>query len=135
MTTSTNERTHFFIKIYLSHYILKRVMFVVCEKWVGDKDELLYWPKLFLAHSSISFASWIGFLNRGSLRAAKPSVCSWSSLRHPVSNWLKPSGRLVISLFTVHLLLLFFFYTGVSLDWRLGRGSICNNYTYSLKAT
>ena len=25
MTTSMNERTHFFIKIYLSHFILERV--------------------------------------------------------------------------------------------------------------
>ena len=30
--TSMNERTHFFIKIYLSHFIHERVMFVVCER-------------------------------------------------------------------------------------------------------
>ena len=30
-----NEPTHFFIKIYLSHFILERVdVSVVCEKWV-----------------------------------------------------------------------------------------------------
>ena len=30
-----NERTHFFIKIYLSHFILERVdVSVVCERWV-----------------------------------------------------------------------------------------------------
>ena len=33
LRTSMNERTHFFIKIYLSHFILKRVgIFVVCER-------------------------------------------------------------------------------------------------------
>ena len=33
--TSMNERTHFFIKIYLSHFILERVdVSVVCERWV-----------------------------------------------------------------------------------------------------
>ena len=32
-----NERTHFFIKIYLSHFILERVnVSVVCERWGGE---------------------------------------------------------------------------------------------------
>ena len=35
-----NERIHFFIKIYLSHFILERVMLVVCERWVGYGDRL-----------------------------------------------------------------------------------------------
>ena len=35
LRTSMNERTHFFIKIYLSHFILERVdVSVVCERWV-----------------------------------------------------------------------------------------------------
>ena len=38
----------------------------------GDKDGLLYWPKFFLDHSSTSFASWLGLLNRGSLRSQSP---------------------------------------------------------------
>ena len=30
-----NERTHFFIKIYLTHFILERVdVSVVCERWI-----------------------------------------------------------------------------------------------------
>ena len=37
-----------------------------------------------------------------------PSVWSWFALRHPVSNWLEPSGHLVILFSNVHLLLLFF---------------------------
>ena len=33
-----NERTHFFIKIYLSHFILERVdVSVVSERWVERK--------------------------------------------------------------------------------------------------
>ena len=54
MKTSMNERTHFFRKIYLSHFILERVaqglMLVVCERWVGDGDRLphidpkFFWP-------------------------------------------------------------------------------------------
>ena len=35
LRTSRKERTHFFIKIYLSHFILKRVdVSVMCERWV-----------------------------------------------------------------------------------------------------
>ena len=52
MTTSINERTHFFIKIYLSHFILERVakglMLVMCERWAGDGDRLQHIdPKVF----------------------------------------------------------------------------------------
>ena len=39
-----------------------------------------------LDHSSTSSSSWLGLFNHGSLRAAKPSVCNWLSLQHPVSN-------------------------------------------------
>ena len=35
LRTLMKERTHFFIKIYLSHFILERVyVFVVCKRWV-----------------------------------------------------------------------------------------------------
>ena len=35
LRTSTNERIHFFIKIYLSHFILERMdVSVLCERWV-----------------------------------------------------------------------------------------------------
>ena len=35
LRTSMNERTHFFIKIYLSHFILERIVVsVVCERWM-----------------------------------------------------------------------------------------------------
>ena len=47
--TSMNEQTHFFIKIYLTRFILQRVMFLVCERRVGDGDRLLFWPKVLLA--------------------------------------------------------------------------------------
>ena len=106
--TSMDERTHFFIKTYLSHFILKRVMFLVCERWVGDGHRLSFWPKFFLAHSSTSFSSWLGLLNRGSLRAQSPlsaagshfGIFSPTDSNHP--------GQLVILLSHAHLLLLFF---------------------------
>ena len=106
-----NEWTHFFIKIYLSHFIIERVMFVVCERWAGDRDRLLYWSKFFLEaiaallpHLGCVAQPWV-------TEGPKISVCRWSSLRHLASNWFEP-----------------LIYTGASLDWRLGRGSIYDNH-------
>ena len=44
----------------------------------------------------------------GATKGPKTSVCSWFSLRHPVSNWLEPPRHLVILFSHFHLLLLFF---------------------------
>ena len=100
--------TNTLLYINLSHFILKKGD--VCCVWEmsGDQEGLLYWPKFFLAHSSTSFASWLGSLNRGSLRAQSPQSASWFSRWHPVSKWFKPSGHLVILFFNVHLPPLFF---------------------------
>ena len=83
-------------------------MFAVCEKWVETRTDSYIDPSSSLDHSSTSFASWLGLLNRGSLKGPKPSVWSWFSLRHPVYNWLEPLGHLVISFSNGHLILLFF---------------------------
>ena len=84
------------------------MIFVVREKWVETRTDCYIDPSSSLDHSSTSFASWLGLLNRGSLKGPKPSVCSWFSLRHPVSNWLEPLGHLVILFSNAHLLPLFF---------------------------
>ena len=60
MTTSITIEYISIWKYNLSHFILERVMFVVCERWAGDRDRLLYWPKFFLTHSSTSSSSWLG---------------------------------------------------------------------------
>ena len=39
-----NERIHFFIKIYLSHFILERSMFLVCERWVETRPDCYFDP-------------------------------------------------------------------------------------------
>ena len=102
MNNFNNERIHFFIKIYLSHFILERVMFVVCDinEWRQGQTAILTQQYFFLILA--------GLLNCGSLRAQSPQSANWSSRRHPVSNWLKPSGHLLILLSNNHLLLLFF---------------------------
>ena len=94
-----NERTRFFKKISLPHFILKRVMFVVCERWAGDGDRLpqsssdpkFFWPKVLLIIAAfLSHLGWVAqpWVTEG----PKPSVCRWLSIRHLISNWLEPSG-------------------------------------------
>ena len=70
--TNFNERTDFFIEIHLSHFILKRVMFVVCEKWVVTRTDCSIDTSSSRDHRSTSSSSWLGLLNRGSLRAQSP---------------------------------------------------------------
>ena len=48
-----NERTHFFIKIYLSHFILERLMLVVCEVSWRQGQTATYWPKVLLTIAAL----------------------------------------------------------------------------------
>ena len=161
MTTSMNERTHFFIKIYFSHFILERGCFLcVRGELETGKDCYILTPSSS-DHSSTSFAFWLGCSTVGHW-GPKPSVWSWFSLRwHPISNWnwnwLKLSvapGYVIVSCppascECTHLppspnstmstsqgdipisstgctcfAVLPLIYTGASLDWRRGWGSI-----------
>ena len=72
-----NERTNtLFYKNIISH-----TLFLKGWCWVCVRDELetetdsYIDPKFFFDYSSTSFSSWLGLLNRGSLRAASPPVC------------------------------------------------------------
>ena len=56
LRTSMNERTHFFIKIYLSHFILERVdVSVVCERWVETGTDSYIDPTSSLNHSTLYY--------------------------------------------------------------------------------
>ena len=74
----------------------------------GDKDGLLFWPKFFFDHSSTSFSSWLGLLNRGSLRTQSPlsAAGSHSGILTPTDS--SRLGHLFIILSHIHLLPLFF---------------------------
>ena len=94
MTTSMNERTHFFIKIYLSHFILERAAIGLRKGWcwLCVSGELETGTDCYILtpsssdHSSTSFAFWLG-CSTGGHWGPKPSVLSWFSLRrHPISN-------------------------------------------------
>ena len=92
-----NERTHFFIKIYFSHFILERVdVSVMCERWVDTGAYYLLTQLLLLTIArcvilknqlSTSSTSWLGLLN-ASLRAiALSEAFSVSKLADiPVTN-------------------------------------------------
>ena len=102
----------------------------MCERWVGDGDRLLHIEPSSFDHSSTSFSSWLRLLNRGSLRAQSPLSAAgvhFGILSPTDSNWLEPprAPGYIIVLRTPASAVLPLIYTGASLDWRLGRGSIC----------
>ena len=121
-----NERTHFFIKIYLSHFILERVDGCVWEvSWRQGPTAILTQVLLTIA-SFLSHLGWVAqpWVTEG----PKPSVCKLvltlaSSLQLTRTVWAL--GYIIVSR-TPASAVLPLIYTGASLDWRLGRGSIYN---------
>ena len=113
-TNCNDERTHFFTKIYLSHFIFD--VSVVCERWVETGTDFYIDPSSSLGNSSTSSASWLGLLKRGSLG---PLWHSWFSLWHfCIRLTQRHRGHLPIFFFfpDVHLLpLLFRLFTQVHL--------------------
>ena len=73
----------------------------------GDKDGLLYWPKFFSQPLQQFFRILVWVAQPRVTKGPNPTVYSWFSLRHPVSNRFKPSGHLVVLSSNVHLLPLF----------------------------
>ena len=167
-----NERRHFFIKIYLSHFIRKGWCWLCVRRELETGTDCYILTPSSSDHSSTSFAFWLGCSTVGhwgpqalSLQADShagilsptDSNCNWNF------NWLKPSvapGYIIVSYPPVscgrtHLppspnsttstgqgdipisstgctcfAVLSLIYTGTSLDWRLGRGSICYSLSY-----
>ena len=84
---NNEERTRFFRKIYLSHFMWKGYERVMCERWVGDWTETAtYWPPVPLSLAALLSRSAV-LLNRGSWRP--PSAGSWFSLPRTATNWLQ----------------------------------------------
>ena len=85
-----NERTHFFIKIYLSqHFILERVevgyVWEVSWRW---GQTATYWPKVLLTIAALLlYSGWAG--QPWVTERPNPSVCRWLSIWHLVPNWLQ----------------------------------------------
>ena len=129
----TNEHTSW-LKIYLSHFILERVdVGCVWEVSWRRGRTATYWPKVLLtiaallSHPNWATQPWV-------TEGPKPSV--WISVRHHVPNWLQleptqaACGTCLYNCLTsIYFCCFSAIYTGASLDWRLGRGSIYNKKT------
>ena len=104
-----NERTNtLFYKNIISH-----TLFLKGWCWLCVRDELgtgtdYYFDPSSSNHSSTSFSSWLGLLNRGSLKAQSPLSAAGAQFGILSTTNSNHSGHLVILLFFVHLLLLFF---------------------------
>ena len=127
---NNDERTDFFRKIYLSHFMQKGCKRVVCERWVEDGIETAtYWPQVSLTIAALLPHS-AGLLNRGpkGLSVAPGYIIVW---RSPASrgrrnctdfNPFTGQGDIFDIFDRMHLFL----------DWRLGRGPICDRYTSTI---
>ena len=125
-----NEWTHFFINIYLSHFILERVdVGCVWKKSWRQGQEVLLSTIAFLPHLGLVAQPWV-------TEDQKPSVCRWFSIRHLVTNWFQLTQTLcapgyIIVLHPPASAVHPHIYAGASLDWRLSRGSIYKSYVKS----
>ena len=98
-----NKRTNTLLykNINLSHFILERVMFVVWEmSWRRGQTAILTQVLLVTIAALLPHLG-LGCSTMGHRGPQSPQSTSWFSLRHLVSNWLKPPGHLVILLFNV----------------------------------
>ena len=83
-----DEWTHFFIKIYHSHFILERVdvgcVWEVSWRW---GQSATYWPKVLTIAAIFPHSGWAAqpWVTEG----RKPSVCKVFLRWHLVPNWLE----------------------------------------------
>ena len=81
------NKTQFFRKIYLSHFIRNGCERVVCERWVRDWTNCNILTPSFFVFSSTSFLlCWL--LNRGP-EGPQSYAGSWFSLPRTATNWLQ----------------------------------------------
>ena len=127
-----NKRTNTLLyKNIIPHTLFYKGWWLLCVR-----DELEtgtdrhFAPSSSRDHSSTSSSSWQGLVNCGSQRAARPPSLqdgSHTGILSPTdSNRLDPAYIIVLRPPASAVLPLI--YTGESLDWRLGRGSIYNNF-------
>ena len=129
--TSMNERTHFFIKIYLSHFILERIDVGCVWEMSWKRRQTAILTPSSSGHSSTSSSSWLGCSTVG--HWGPKALCRPLALNSAPCPQLTPtatdSSRLCPGYIFVWRppasAVLPLIYTGASLDWRFGRGSIC----------
>ena len=93
MTNFKEQRTYFFRKIYLPHFILERVakglILVLCERWVGDAESLHHIDPKVLLTLAAPLPHSPGLLNRGSWVPQALSLQADSHVGILSPNWLQ----------------------------------------------
>ena len=118
--TSMNERTHFFIKIYLSHFILERFDVGCVGEMSWRRGQTAMLTPSSSDHSSTSFSSRLGCSTVG--HWGPIALCLPLALTSASCLQLTQSVCvLVILLFRIHLLPLFFHYLHRSISWLTAR--------------
>ena len=129
--TNFNGRTN----TLLYKYIISHTFFLNGWCWLCVRDELETGTDCYIDPAVLlSRLGWVARL--WGIEGPKPSVCRWLSIRHLLCNWLEPS-RAPDYVFVSHpptSAVLPLIYTGASIYWRLGRGSIYNNSPWLTKA-
>ena len=155
---SNDERTHFFKKIYLSHFVWNGWERVVWERWVGDwtgcqvplslaallshsadcstggpEGPALCWDLVLSAlNCNSNFNFNCNWLQLTQLSMAPGYIIVWhppASRGHHNCTKFNPSSVKVISWYLWPDTPVI--YTGASLIWQLGQGSICNKKMFS----
>ena len=85
---NNDEQTHFFRKIYLSHFLRNGCERVMCERWVGDKLQNI--DPQFLCLLQHFFLVLMG-CSIGGPEGPCPSAGCWFSLQHLISDRLQLS--------------------------------------------
>ena len=132
-----NERTHFFIKIYISHTLFFKglmLLWYVRDKWRQGQTAILTQLLLLTIARWVIFknplstsASWLGLLNRGSPRATALSLQAGPHSGLPVSTNSTAASTCLYSFIRPLASASSSAYLHRSIsDWRLGQGSIYN---------
>ena len=130
--TKFNERTNTLLyKKYISHTLFsKGLMFLVCERWVETRTDCYFDPSSS-DYSSTSFLTWLvcSTVGHWGPKALYLPLTLNSASCPQLTQTATDSSRLYPDyIFVWHppdSAVLPLIYTGTSLDWRLGRGSIC----------
>ena len=131
-----NERTHFFIKIYLSHFILERFdvgcVWEVSWRW---GQTATYWPQVLLTIAALlSHLGWgCSTVGHWGPQALSLQADSHAGILSP--NWLQLEltqavcGTWLYNCLTSTCFCCSSASSGASLGWWLGRGSIYNTFS------
>ena len=119
----------------LSHFISEKVMFVVCEKWVETRTDCYIDPSSSSTIAALRSHPGLGCSTRGPWepKALCLQLVLTSTSCLQLTRTAQAPGSIIFYRPPVSVVLPLI-YTGESLDWRLGRGSIYNRNPTKISA-